>query len=64
MPNRHDESTRRPWEEPQGRDRRPGDETSEEGRNFESRVSDVNTDPDAMFDEDLNPTDEPRQSER
>ena len=40
----------------QGSDRRSGSDT-EEDRNFEARVSDVNTDPNASFDDDLNPTD-------
>ena len=64
MPNRRDEHTRKPGESEQERDRPSGSDTAEEGRNFESRVSDMNTDPDAMFDEDLNPTDEPRRSDR
>jgi len=42
---------RRPAEEPQ-----PSDAGEE--RNFEQEVSDINTDPDAGFDFDLNPTDE------
>jgi hypothetical protein len=32
-------------------------ESDEPGRNFEQEVSDINTDPDAGFDFDLNPTD-------
>ena len=41
-------------------------QSGESGRNFEQEVSDINTDPDAGFDFDLNPTDEhdDRRSER
>ena len=47
-------------------DERIRSETDEPGRNFEQEVSDINTDPDAGFDFDLNPTDEQedRRSER
>jgi hypothetical protein len=33
-------------------------QSGEPGRNFEQEVSDINNDPDAGFDFDLNPTDE------
>ena len=41
-------------------------QSDEPGRNFEQEVSNINTDPDAGFDFDLNPTDEheDRRSER
>ena len=63
MPQRRDENPRNaPESEPITN--REGEEEPGEYPNFESRVSDVGTDPDAMFDENLNPTDEPRRSER
>jgi hypothetical protein len=47
-------------------DERIRSQSDEPGRNFEQEVSDINTDPDAGFDFDLNPTDgqEGRRSER
>ena len=39
-------------------DERVRSPSGEEGRNFEQEVSDINNDPDAGFDFDLNPTDE------
>lgn len=66
MPERHgrdDERSKTPENREDVRNRLPEPEPGETP-NFESRVSDVNTDSDAMFDEDLNPTDEPRRSER
>jgi hypothetical protein len=47
-------------------DERVRSQSDEPGRDFEQEVSDINTDPDAGFDFDLNPTDEkdPTRSER
>lgn len=63
MPRRHDEDER-PSRDPDDITGRLPEQEPREAPNFDSRVSDVNTDSDAMFDEDLNPTDEPRRSER
>jgi len=47
-------------------DERIRSQPDEPGRNFEQEVSDINNDPDAGFDFDLNPTDdrEGKRSER
>ena len=63
MPQRRDEYSRKPPDSAETARRQPEREPGEEP-NFESRVSEVNTDPDAMFDENLDPTDEPRRSDR
>ena len=57
------DADRRPPREEEERIRSQRDEP---GRNFEQEVSDINTDPDAGFDFDLNPTDgrEGKRSER
>jgi hypothetical protein len=64
MPRRHDDDSRRTPGNPEEVTTRLPEPEPGETPNFESRVSDVGTDPDAMFDENLNPTDEPRRSER
>lgn len=60
--HRSDDERKRLREE----DERIRSRSGESGRNFEQSVSDINTDPDAGFDFDLNPTDdqEHRRSER
>ncbi len=63
MPQRHDDRSKNPPRPEDVPEKLPDPEPGELP-NFESRVNEVGTDPDAMFDEDLNPTDEPRQSER
>ena len=63
MAERHDDDPDVQGNPEDIRNRLP-EEESGETPNFESRVSDVGTDPDATFDDELNPTDEPRRSER
>jgi hypothetical protein len=62
MPQRPDDDPRST--ENESTSNREAEQEPGEYPNFESRVSEVGTDPDAMFDENLDPTDEPRRSER
>jgi hypothetical protein len=65
MGNRNEEQTRERWT-PDERPPTTAPSQTENVRNFEQSVSDINTDPDAGFDFDMNPTDdeEMRRSER
>jgi len=57
MPERNKDQTKGRWNpEESGETRRR--QPTETTRNFEQSISDINTDPDAGFDFDLNPTDD------